>query len=44
MMQIGVSPKIEYLRVLHVLLEGVVHIQQSQMVSVYVGEAKFAIV
>ena len=38
-MQIGVSPKIEYLRVLHVLFECVIDVQQREMVTIDVGKS-----
>ena len=39
MMQIGVSPKIEYLRVLHVLFECVIDVQQREVVTIDVGKS-----
>ena len=38
-MQIGVSPKIEYLRVLHVLFECVIDVQQREVVTIDVGKS-----
>ena len=38
-MQIGLSPKIEYLRVLHVLFECVIDVQQGEVVTIDVGKS-----